>query len=94
MSPRHTLTPDPILQPYMVQRERYRLQRLLTPRWLQLTLPHRDAMPSHFRQLAQLFLIPLLVPAYLRHPELAVRLRNLATLRTLKVKSKFFTFHF
>ena len=67
----------------MVQRERNRLQRFLTLRWLQLALPNCDAMPAHFSQFTLLFLVPLLVPTNLRHPELTVRLWNFAALRTL-----------
>ena len=64
----------------MVQRERYRLQRFLTLRWLQLALPNCDAMPAHFCQLPLFLLVPFLVPANLRHPEVAIRIRNLAAL--------------
>ncbi len=67
----------------MVQRERNRLQRFFTFRRLQFALPHRNAMPAHLCQLALLLFVPLLVPSNLRHPELMVRLRNLATFRTL-----------
>ena len=72
-----------VLQPYMVQRECNRLQRFLTLRWLQLALPNCDAMPAHFSQFTLLFLVPLLVPANLCYPKVSVRLRNLATFRTL-----------
>ena len=80
---RRTLHPCLVLQPYMVQREGYRVQRLLTLRWLQLTFPYRDAMPSHLRQLSQLLPVPFLIPPYLRHPKLPICLRDLTTLRTL-----------
>ena len=65
----------------MVQRERNRLQRLFTLRRFQVAFPHRDAMPAHRCQLLLFLLVTLLVPANLRYPELAIRLRNLATLR-------------
>ena len=67
-----------ILQPDMVQGERYRVQRLFPLRWLQLALPYRDAMPAHLSQFALFFLITLLVPANLRHPELTIGSWNLA----------------
>ena len=67
-----------ILQPDMVQGERYRVQRLFPLRRLQLALPYRDAMPAHLSQPPLLLLVPLFVPPNLRHPELPVRLRNLA----------------
>ena len=43
-------------------------------------------MPTHRRKLLLLLLVPLFVPSDLRHPELRVRLRNLAALRTLNVR--------
>ena len=75
----------PVLQEYMVQGERYRVQCLFALRWFQLALPYRDAMPPHLCQLPLLLLVPLLVPLNLCHPELPVRLRNLTALRTLNV---------
>ena len=72
-----------IFQPDMVQGESYRVQCLLSLFGLQFTLPYRDAMPAHLSQLALFLLVTLFVPANLRHPELPVRLRNLAALRTL-----------
>ncbi len=69
-----------IHHPDMVQRERNRIQRLLTGLRLQFTLPYRDTMPPHFSQPALLLLITFLVPANLRHPELPIRIRNLTTL--------------
>ena len=72
-----------ILQPDMVQRECNRVERLFALLRLQLALPHRDAVPPHLSQSALLLLVTFLVPANLRHPELTVRLRNLATLRIL-----------
>ena len=67
-----------ILQPDMVQGERYRVQRLFPLRRLQLALPYRDAMPPHFSQFTLFLLITLLVPANLRHPELTIGSWNLA----------------
>ena len=69
---------DMILYPYMVQRKCQRLQRLLPHLRFQLTLPYRNAVPSHLCQTLLLLDIPLLVPPDLRHPELTIRLRNLA----------------
>ena len=69
-----------ILQPDMVQGERDGVQRLFPLRWLQLALPYRDAMPPHRRQSPLLLLIPFLVPANLRHPEVTVCLRYLAAI--------------
>ena len=65
----------------MVQRERNRLQRFLTLRWLQFALPNCDAMPTHFSQFTLFLLVPLLVPANLCYPKVSVRLGNLTTLR-------------
>ena len=79
-----------ILQPDMVQREGNRVERFLTHRRFQLALPHRDAVPPHLSQSALLRLVALLVPADLRHPEVAVRLRNLAALRILNVQCSIF----
>ena len=70
----------------MVQRERNRLQRFLTLRWLQLALPNCDAMPAHFSQFTLFLLVTFLVASYLVHPELMVRLRNLAALAILNRK--------
>ena len=69
----------------MVQRECNRLQRFFPFRRLQFTLPHCDAVPTHCRQFALFLLVSFLVASYLVHPELTVRLRNLAALRTLDV---------
>ena len=73
-----------VLQPDVVQGEGDRVQRFFTLRWFQFALPYRDAVPAHLRQLTLLLLVPFLVPPYLRHPEVAVRLRNLAALRISK----------
>ena len=67
----------------MVQRKGYRLQRFFPFRRTQLTLPHRDAVPPHLSQLPLHLLVAFLIPYNLRHPELPIRLRNLAALRTL-----------
>ena len=75
----------------MVERKYDRIQRFLTLRRFQLTLPYRDTMPPHFSQLALLLLITLLIPTNLRHPELPIRIRNLAA-RTIHYS--FFTIHF
>ena len=67
----------------MIQGKGYRIQSLFTLRWLQLAFPYGDAMPAHFSKFALLLLVSLLVPANLRHPEVMVRIRYLAALRTL-----------
>ena len=43
---------------------------------LQLTLPHRDAVPPHICQLPLLFLIPFLIPLDFLLPEVRIRLRH------------------
>lgn len=70
-----------VLQPDVVQCEGYRLQRRLTLLGAQLALPYRDTVPSHLRQPPLLLLVALLVPAYLRHPKIPIRLRNLTARR-------------
>ena len=72
-----------ILKPYMVQRERNRVQSPFAFRRLQFALPYRDAMPTHFCQFELLFPVTFLVPADLRYPEVTIRIRNLATRRTI-----------
>ena len=67
----------------MVQRKGDGFQRLFPLLRPQLALPYRDAMPTHLHQLPLFLLIPFLISANLRHPELPVRLRNLTALRTL-----------
>ena len=74
-----------VLQVNVVQRKCYRLQRFFTLLRRQLALPHRDAVPAHLCQLFLLLTVAFLVPAYLCHPELSVRLRNLAAHRTLNL---------
>ena len=74
-----------VLQPYMVQRECNRLQRFFPLRRLQFTLPYCDAVPAHFSQFTLFLLVTLLVSSNLSYPELTIRLRNLAALRTLDV---------
>ena len=46
------------------------------PAFLQFALPHDDDAPAFRFQLAPHFLVPLLVPAHLRRPELRVGLGN------------------
>ena len=46
------------------------------PAFLQFALPHDDDAPAFRFQLAPYLLVPLLVPAHLRCPELRVRLGN------------------
>ena len=75
-----------ILQPNLIQGEGQRLQRLLPDLRLQLTFPNSDAMPTHIRQHLLLLNIPLLISSDLRHPELPISLRNLATLRILSLR--------
>ena len=69
----------------MVQRKGDGFQRLFPLLRLQFALPYRDAMPTHLRQLALFLLVPFLISANLRHPELPVRLWNLAALRVHNV---------
>ena len=54
-----------VLQPYMVQRERNRLQCFFTFRGLQFALPHCDAVPTHCRQFTLFLLVTFLVPTNL-----------------------------
>ena len=76
-----------VLQPNAVQCEGYRLQCFFPPTRLQFALPHRDAVPAHLGQFPLFLLVTFLVSAYFRHPELTVRLWNLAALRTLQAYS-------
>ena len=69
-----------VFHPDVVQRECYRLQRLFPFLGCQFALPYRNAVPAHSCQLALFLAVPFLVPPDLRHPELPVRLRNLAAL--------------
>ena len=71
------------MQPDMVQGKGYRVQRLFPLQRLQFAFPNGDAMPAHFSQFALFLLVTLLVPANLRHPEIPIRLRNLAAGRTI-----------
>ena len=73
-----------IEQEYLVERERQRFQSLFPHLWLQLTFPDGDAVPAHRSQFMLHFQVSLLVPLYLRHPKLTIRLRNLATLGIIK----------
>lgn len=43
---------------------------------LQLALPDRDAMPSHFGKLALLFLVTCLIPLYLISPKVNIGFRK------------------
>ena len=51
--------------------------RILQPALFQFALPHDDDAPSVRFQLAPHLLVPFLVPAHLRRPELRIRLGNL-----------------
>ena len=70
-----------VLQEYPVERERQRFQRLLPHLRFQFTFPNGDAVPAHRSQLMLHSRVPLLIPPNLCHPEVTVRLRNLAALR-------------
>lgn len=61
-----------VLKKYMVQCVSQRLKRLGAHLGLQLTLPHRDAMPPHFREPVLLFLVTLPVALYLVLPEINI----------------------
>lgn len=61
-----------VLKKYMVQCVSQRLKRLGTHLGLQLTLPHRDAMPPHFREPVLLFLVAFPVALYLVLPEINI----------------------
>ena len=45
--------------------------------WLQLALPHRDAVPTHLCQLPLLFLIPFFVALDFLLPKISIRLWHL-----------------
>ena len=68
-----------LLQPYLVQGKYQRLQCCFTLLRFQLTLPNGDRVPPHLRQFLLFLYIPLLVPPYLSHPEISIRLRYTAT---------------
>jgi len=53
-------------KPNLIKGECQRLQCLFPFRWLQLTLPDGDAMPTHLSQPLLRLNIPLLVPKYFR----------------------------
>ena len=71
-----------VLQPDMIQSKCYRIESLFTLRWLQFALPHNNAMPTHCCQFLLFLFVAFLVPANLRHPEVAVCRGNLAAGRT------------
>ena len=74
-----------VLQPDMVERKSDGVKSHFTLLRLQFTFPYRYAMPSHFSQRLLLLLVAHLVPSNLLHPEVAVCLRNLTTLRILRL---------
>ena len=74
-----------VLQPDMVERKSDGVKSHFTLLRLQFTFPYRYAMPSHFSQPLLLLLVAHLVPANLLHPEVAVCLRNLTTLRIIRL---------
>ena len=65
-----------VLQVDVIEGESKGLQRLFPHFGLQLTLPHRDAVPSHLCQLPLLFLIPFFVALDLLLPKICIRLRH------------------
>ena len=90
---------SPVLQKNPVERKCQRLQCLFPYLWLQFTFPDGNGVPAHRSQFTLYSRVPLLIPPYLCHPEIPIRLRNLATLGTLNVITPldfhlpFFTFH-
>ena len=72
-----------VLQKYLVEREGKRLQSLFPDLWLQLTFPDGNGVPAHRSQFMLHSRVTLLIPPYLSHPEIPVRLRNLAALRVI-----------
>ena len=74
-----------VLQPDMVERKSDGVKSHFTLLRLQFTFPYRYAMPSHFSQRPLFLLVAHLVSANLLHPEVAVCLRNLTTLRILRL---------
>ena len=79
-----------IFHPDVAQGVNERQQSLLPFRRLQFTLPDGNGVPAHCSQFMLYSHVPLLVPPYLRHPEVTVRLRNLATLRTFNYQFQTF----
>ena len=79
---RHLIAFDKsVLQENPVERICQRLQCLFPYFWLQFTFPDGDAMPPHSGKFMLHPRVPLLIPPYLCHPKIPVRLRNLAALR-------------
>ena len=64
-----------VLKVYVIESIDKRLERVVTYRRLQLTLPYRDAVPSHAHQPLQYLHVTFLVTGNLPHPEIRVRLR-------------------
>ena len=63
-----------VLQVDVIEGESKSLQCLFPHLGLQLTLPHRDAVPSHLCQLSLLFLIPFFVTLDFLLPKISIRL--------------------
>ena len=80
-----------VVEEYLVERERQRLKRLLPYGWLQLTLPYRDAMPSHLGKPLLLLAVALAVVLYLGLPEGCVGLGQTIILAT-RVSSSLYQF--
>ena len=51
--------------------------------WLQLTLPHSNAVPPHLCQFPLLFLVPFLIPLNLFLPKVRIRLGHPEVLTTI-----------
>lgn len=62
----------PVLKKYVIQCVCQRFKRPGAHLWLQLTLPHRDTMPPHFREPVLFFLVALPVALYLVLPEINI----------------------
>ena len=79
-----------VLQINPVQRESQRVESLFASFRGQFALPHRDAVPSHPRQLLLRRKVALLIPTDFRHPKRPIRLRNFAA---NTIHYSFFTIH-
>ena len=70
----------------MVQSESNRIERLFLLFWLQFAFPDHDTVPAHLRQFPLFLFVALLVSPNLCHPELTIRLGNLAASGTFNRK--------
>ena len=62
-----------VLQVDVIDGESKSLQRLFPHLWLQLALPHRDAVPAHLCQLLLFLYIPFLIAFDFLLPKVSIR---------------------